>query len=84
MAETTRDLRVDLALSDVELDALERALLKARATELSEVRRRDVRLTAGYGDSTNRDVMGDEASAAQLRHDVISRLLDAIRATRAG
>jgi hypothetical protein len=83
VAETTRDLRVDLTLSDAELDALEQALLKARASELSEVRRRDVRLTAGYGDPTNRDVMGDEAAAAQLRYDVISSLLDVIRAARA-
>jgi hypothetical protein len=35
-----------------------------RATELSEIRRRDVRLTAGYGDVTTRDVMDDEGDRA--------------------
>ena len=62
-----------------ELADLERAILKARATELGEVRRRDVRLVAGYGDRTTRDVMDDEARAAQARYDVLTRLLDAIR-----
>ena len=38
----------------VDVDALEQALLRARATELSEVRRRQVRLSAGYGDATTR------------------------------
>ncbi len=77
------ELRVELA-SDDEFDALERALLKARATELSEVRRRDVRLTAGYGDAANRDMMDDEARRAQQRHDVLTALLKALRAARGG
>ena len=34
--------------------ALEQALLRARATELAEVRRNQVRLSAGYGDATTR------------------------------
>ena len=40
-----------------ELADLERAILKARATELGEVRRRDVRLVAGYrrSDDARRD-----------------------------
>ena len=71
---------ITLALESAdELAELERAILKARATELGEVRRRDVRLVAGYGDPTTRDVMGDEARAAQARYDVLTRLLDAIR-----
>ena len=41
----------------VDVDALEQALLRARATELSEVRRRQVRLSAGYGDATTRGSM---------------------------
>jgi hypothetical protein len=57
---------------------LRRALLKARAAELSEVRRRDVRLTAGYGDATNRAVMDDEARRAQVRYDALTRLLEAL------
>lgn len=83
MDGATRDLRIDIVVSGHEADVLERALLKARASELSEVRRRDVRLTAGYGDATNRDVMDDEARSAQLRHDVLTALLDALRVARA-
>ena len=84
MDDTTRaiDLHLDLA-DDEELAELERALLKARATELGEVRRRDIRLTAGYGDATTRDVLDDESRRARIRHDVLSKLLDALhRATR--
>ena len=83
MTGSSHDLQFRLVLaSDEEFDALERALLKARASELSEVRRRDVRLTAGYGDPTNRDVMDDEARRAQLRYDVLTTLLEALRAAR--
>ena len=82
MTEPTRDLRLDLTASDAELDALERALLKARAGELSEVRRRGVRLTAGYGDATDRDMMDDEARRAQLAHDALTGLIDALRIAR--
>ena len=77
-----QDRRVELGLDlhdDEELDELERALLKARASELSEVRRRNVRLVAGYGDATTRDVMDDEGRRAQIRHDVLSRLIDELR-----
>jgi hypothetical protein len=80
---TTIDLRLTVETAEA-LDELERALLKARASELSEVRRRHVRLTAGYGDATTRDVMDDEARRAQLRFDALSALLDEIRARRGG
>jgi hypothetical protein len=76
-------LRLDLA-SEEARDALERALLKARASELGEVRRRGVRSTAGYGAPTARDVMDDEARRAQLAHDALTGLLDALRVARAG
>ncbi|MEP6637890.1 MAG: hypothetical protein ABJC39_00945, partial [Chloroflexota bacterium] len=76
------DLQIELE-DDEELEELERALLKARASELGEVRRRNVRLTAGYGDATTRDIMDTESRRAQLRHDLLSRLLDEIaRQTR--
>lgn len=74
--------QVDLTLrlqSDEELHELERALLKARASELSEIRRRNVRLVAGYGDATTRDVMDDEGRRAQIRHDVLSGLIEELR-----
>ena len=77
------DLHLDLA-DDASVEELERALLKARATELGEVRRRNVRLTAGYGDATNRGVMDDEAHRAQLRYDALTALLEALRRARAG
>ena len=72
------EIRIEIA-TDEELAELERAILKARATELGEVRRRNVRLVAGYGDDTTRDVMDDEARRAQVRYDVLTRLLEAIR-----
>jgi hypothetical protein len=75
------DLHLELA-ADEEVEELERALLKARATELGEVRRRDIRLTAGYGDATTRDVLDDESRRARIRHDVLGKLLDALRAGR--
>lgn len=74
------DLRLALDVGD--LDDLERILVRARAAELHEVRRRNVRLTAGYGDATNRATMDDEARAAQRRYDLLSRVLAAIAAAR--
>jgi hypothetical protein len=67
-----------------EREALEQALLRARATELAEVRRRNVRLVAGYGDATSRDVMGREADRAQLRWTMLDRLLAALKAAGSG
>jgi hypothetical protein len=74
------DIRLDV--DERELEELERALLKARAAELGEVRRRQVRFTAGYGDSTTRDVLHDEGRRAQVRFDALTQLLDALRSAR--
>ena len=82
-ADRAIDLHLELA-DDEALDELERALLKARATELGEVRRRDLRLTAGYGDATTREVLDDESRRAQIRYDALTRLLEALRAARGG
>jgi hypothetical protein len=83
MDDTGRALDLHLEpVDDEELAELERALLKARATELGEVRRRDIRLTAGYGDETTRDVLDDESRRARIRHDVLDKLLDALQAAR--
>lgn len=80
---TARRVNLSIDIQDEEqLAELERALLKARATELGEVRRRNVRFTAGYGDATTRDVLDDEGRRAQIRHDVLSRLIDALRRSR--
>ena len=62
--------------TDEEARELERALVKARATELSEVRRQELRYTAGYGDETSREVMGEVGRLARLRHDLLTRLID--------
>jgi len=64
---------------DEELAELERALVKARATELAEVRRQNLRLNAGYGDETSRGVMDEVGRLAQLRHDLIVRLIDELK-----
>ena len=77
MPSEPKHLRLDL--DPATLEALEQAVLRARATELAEVRRRGVRLTAGYGDATTRQVLDDEGDRAQRRFDALSRLLDAIR-----
>jgi hypothetical protein len=79
MAHGDPDLTLRLTLPADALEDLERAILRARATELAEVRRRDVRLTAGYGDATTREVMDDEGRAAQRRFDALTALLDALR-----
>jgi len=70
-------LRID---SGEDRAALEQALLRARATELAEVRRNQVRLSAGYGDATTRDSMTGEAAQAQLRLTMLDRLLTELRA----
>jgi hypothetical protein len=77
-----RSVELRLELDDEELEELERALLKARAAELTEVRRRQVRFTAGYGDATTREVLDDEGRRAQIRHDLLTKLLEALRNRR--
>ncbi len=75
------DLRIPID-GDGERAALEQALLRARATELAEVRRNQVRLGAGYGDDSTRDTMTDEGRRAQLRWTMLDRLLAALRDAR--
>ena len=62
----TLTVRLD---SPDELAALEQALLRARATELAEVRRHQVRLSAGYGDATTRDAMTGERAGQPAPRD---------------
>jgi hypothetical protein len=83
VAHELRELELRLAIeSDEQLDELEKALLKARATELAEVRRQDLRFTAGYGDTTSRDVMDEVGRLAQIRYDLLSRLIETLRRAR--
>jgi hypothetical protein len=74
-----RLLRIELSVEDAEHSALQQALLRARATELGEVRRLEVRLSAGYGDVTTRAAMSGELERARKRFAVLGRLLDEIR-----
>ena len=74
----TVELRLELP-SDEAAAELERALLRAKASELTEARRRTVRFSTGYGDDTTRDVLVDESRRAQLRHDLLGDLLDELR-----
>jgi hypothetical protein len=79
--ERDLELRVRVA-DDDEWAALEQALLRARASDLAEVRRNQVRLGAGYGDATTRDSMTGEAGRAERRVEMLDRLLAAVRAAR--
>jgi hypothetical protein len=81
--EHPREVELTLTVeSDQALDDLEGVLLKARATELAEVRRQDLRHTAGYGDATSREVMGETGRAARQRYDLLTGLIEAIRRAR--
>ena len=82
-----RVIRLDLPIaSDAELEALEGALLAARASELSQVRRRTDRQAFGYGSDSARESMTDEVDQHRLRWELLDRLLTAIKesATDAG
>ena len=74
-----RVLHVEIPVeSDDELSALRGALLAARATELSQVRRRGDRHAFGYGSDSARDTMSAEVDQAQRRHDMLDRLIRAL------
>jgi hypothetical protein len=80
VSDDPRELTLQVSVdSEEERAALEQALLRARATELAEVRRNQVRVSAGYGDATTRDSMTGEAARAQLRWTMLGRLLGALR-----
>jgi hypothetical protein len=80
-----RVLRLEIPIeSDDELAALEGALLAARATERSQVRRRSDRLSFGYGSDSARETMNDEVEQAQLRLTMLDRLLTTIKEASAG
>jgi hypothetical protein len=77
----SRVLRLDVAIeSEEELAALEGALIAARATELSQIRRRGDRLAFGYGSDSARQTMDDEIDQAERRHAMLDRLLSALKA----
>jgi hypothetical protein len=65
--------------SDEELEALEGALLAARANELPQIRRRGDRLSFGYGSDSARDTMTDEIDQAERRWTMLDHLLTALK-----
>ena len=76
-----RVMRIEIAIeSDEELAALEGALIAARAAELSQIRRRADRLSFGYGSDSARETMTDEVDQAERRHEILDRLLSALKA----
>jgi hypothetical protein len=80
-----RVVRLELAIeSDDELADLEGALLAARASELSQMRRRNDRLSFGYGSDSARETMTDDVAQAQRRWTMLDRLLEALRKAAGG
>jgi hypothetical protein len=77
--ESRRVLHLEVPIhSDDELSALQGALLAARASELSQVRRRGDRLSFGYGSDSSREGMSAEVDQAERRWAMIDRLLEAL------
>lgn len=78
-----RRVRIEIDVeSDAELDALEGALLAARASELSQIKRRGARHSFGYGSDSARDTMSDEVDHHERRWAMLDRLIAAVREAR--
>jgi hypothetical protein len=76
-----RVLRLEIPIeSDEDVATLEGALLAARASELSQMRRRDDRLAFGYGSDAARESMTDDIDQARRRWRMLDRLLAALKA----
>ena len=81
MTDEVGPRRVDLAFEiddEDDLRVLRGALLAARASELGEMQRRDLRLFAGYGTDSARDGMTDEIARARRRLELLNRLIAAL------
>jgi hypothetical protein len=77
--ERRRILHLEFPIeSDGDLSALQGALLAARASELSHVRRRGDRLSFGYGSDSAREGMSAEVDQAERRWTMIDRLITAL------
>jgi hypothetical protein len=80
MPDARRTLRLEIDVeSDADVEALEGALLAAKATELAEVHRRSARHAFGYGSDTARETMSDEVVQRRRRVTMIERLIAAMR-----
>ena len=76
-----RVLHIELSIeSDDELAVLEGGLLAARASELSQMRRRGDRLAFGYGTDSARETMTAEVAQAERRWTMLGRLLESLKA----
>lgn len=78
-----RRVRIEIDIeSDAELDALEGALLAARASALSQIKRRGARHSFGYGSDSARETMTDEVDHHERRWAVLDRLIAAVKEAR--
>ena len=76
-------MRIELDVdAEADLDALEGALLAARASELSQIKRRGARHSFGYGSDSARETMTDEVDHHERRWAILDRLIGAIREAR--
>ena len=74
-----RTLRIDVPIDDPDDPRLLRgALLRARATELADLQRRDARLSFGYGTDSAREGMSAEVDQHRRRIELLDRLLAAL------
>lgn len=64
--------------TESELDALERLILRARASELSEANRLDVLVGGGYSDRNFTESLGAQATTAREGYELLGRLYQAI------
>jgi hypothetical protein len=72
-------IRIDLPIDSVDDVAILRgALLKARATELSELQRRAGRHNLGYGTDSARESMDDETRSLRRRIELLDTLIAAL------
>ncbi len=72
-------IRIELPIDSVEDIAILRgALLKARATELSELQRRAGRHNLGYGTDSARESMDDETRSLRRRIELLDALIAAL------
>lgn len=78
-----RTLRIDILIDDDDLRLLRGAILGARATELAEIRRRDVRLSAGYGTDSAREGMTDAVDQHRRRIELLDRLIAGLESAKA-
>ena len=81
MTADRREARtLTLELDPDDLRTLRGALLKARATELSELERRAGRLSLGYGSETARESMDEETRRLRRRIELLDEVVTAVTA----